>query len=73
MAHRSAWATPPRLGGKGRVNPVANMFANKKPLQPFWRGSFVREVWSRHSDLNRGPAVYETAALPLSYVGADPE
>ena len=28
----------------------------------------VRE-WSRHSDLNRGPAVYETAALPLSYVG----
>ena len=28
-------------------------------------------VWSRHSDLNRGPAVYETAALPLSYVGAE--
>lgn len=27
-------------------------------------------LWSRHSDLNRGPAVYETAALPLSYVGA---
>ena len=30
----------------------------------------TREGWSRHSDLNRGPAVYETAALPLSYVGA---
>src|SRR5512144_2048445 len=29
------------------------------------------EEWSRHSDLNRGPAVYETAALPLSYVGPD--
>jgi NAD(P)-dependent dehydrogenase (short-subunit alcohol dehydrogenase family) len=29
--------------------------------------------WSRHSDLNRGPAVYETAALPLSYVGPDGE
>src|SRR5436190_22934391 len=28
-----------------------------------------RWCWSRHSDLNRGPAVYETAALPLSYVG----
>src|SRR6185503_13125076 len=28
-----------------------------------------RQEWSRHSDLNRGPAVYETAALPLSYVG----
>ena len=27
------------------------------------------EGWSRRSDLNRGPAVYETAALPLSYVG----
>ena len=29
----------------------------------------MRGDWSRHSDLNRGPAVYETAALPLSYVG----
>ena len=29
----------------------------------------VSRWWSRHSDLNRGPAVYETAALPLSYVG----
>jgi hypothetical protein len=29
--------------------------------------------WSRHSDLNRGPAVYETAALPLSYVGPERE
>jgi hypothetical protein len=26
-------------------------------------------VWSRWSDLNRRPAVYETAALPLSYTG----
>ena len=33
----------------------------------------VTREWSRHSDLNRGPAVYETAALPLSYVGADQE
>ncbi len=31
----------------------------------------IRRDWSRHSDLNRGPAVYETAALPLSYVGAE--
>ena len=30
------------------------------------------KMWSRHSDLNRGPAVYETAALPLSYVGIGP-
>src|SRR3954467_10903144 len=37
-----------------------------RPEGVVWRG------WSRHSDLNRGPAVYETAALPLSYVGAPP-
>src|SRR4051812_14224207 len=34
------------------------------------RGRRQEGEWSRHSDLNRGPAVYETAALPLSYVGA---
>ena len=27
-------------------------------------------LWCRRSDLNRGPADYESAALPLSYVGA---
>jgi hypothetical protein len=32
-------------------------------------GGLRADEWSRHSDLNRGPAVYETAALPLSYVG----
>src|SRR4029079_542890 len=25
--------------------------------------------WSRHPDLNRGPTVYKTVALPLSYAG----
>jgi hypothetical protein len=25
---------------------------------------FVRWVWSRHSDLNRGPAVYECGGSP---------
>lgn len=29
-------------------------------------------LWSRWSGLNRRPAVYETAALPLSYTGALP-
>ena len=41
------------------------------PRKPARRPAFARDRWSRHSDLNRGPAVYETAALPLSYVGAD--
>ena len=31
-----------------------------------WHG--VKD-WSQRTDLNRRPAVYETAALPLSYVG----
>jgi hypothetical protein len=28
-----------------------------------------KKLWSRRSDLNRRPADYESAALPLSYVG----
>src|SRR5262249_34738121 len=28
-----------------------------------------RVIWSRCPDLNRGPTVYETVALPLSYIG----
>ena len=29
-----------------------------------------KEKESRHSDSNRGPTVYKTVALPLSYAGA---
>ncbi|SVB62316.1 uncharacterized protein METZ01_LOCUS215170, partial [marine metagenome] len=29
----------------------------------------VPKKWSQRTGLNRRPAVYETAALPLSYVG----
>ena len=29
--------------------------------------------WSRHPDLNRGPTVYKTVALPLSYAGGSPQ
>ena len=30
----------------------------------------INEIeWSRRADLNRRPADYESAALPLSYVG----
>jgi hypothetical protein len=36
-----------------------------KPRSSQERASF----WSRRGDSNPGPAVYETAALPLSYVG----
>ncbi len=30
---------------------------------------YRKGLWCRRSDLNRGPADYESAALPLSYVG----
>src|SRR4051794_32285406 len=49
-----------------RRDDVSMTGAAWRPEGVVWRG------WSRHSDLNRGPAVYETAALPLSYVGPDP-
>ena len=29
----------------------------------------ISGIWSRRTDLNRGPADYESAALPLSYAG----
>ncbi|SVC34496.1 uncharacterized protein METZ01_LOCUS287350, partial [marine metagenome] len=32
---------------------------------------FVNYPWSRRSGLNRRPAVYKTAALPLSYGGLE--
>ena len=34
---------------------------------------FDLKIWSRRGDSNSRPAVYETAALPLSYVGGDGE
>ena len=48
--------------------PTRRSFTGRR--KPTSRPASVRDRWSRHSDLNRGPAVYETAALPLSYVGA---
>ena len=37
-----------------------------------WMGEQLKihnDTWSRRSDLNRRPSVYETLALPLSYAG----
>ena len=31
--------------------------------------AFVNTEWSRRPDSNRGPTVYKTVALPLSYAG----
>ena len=38
---------------------------------PLRAGEFLQQMLSRRADSNCRPAVYETAALPLSYVGAD--
>lgn len=40
---------------------------NKESFEFFIEGR--EKIWSRRGDLNSRPADYESAALPLSYVG----
>ena len=42
---------------------------NKTGWREIAKPVLVPDLWSRWSDSNRRPAVYKTAALPLSYVG----
>ena len=59
-----------RLSVIAAVSPAGGARSIAHPVRPRQYGwPFEPEGWSRHSDLNQGPAVYETAALPLSYVG----
>lgn len=37
--------------------------------EDFWELESNRRQWSRRQDSNPRPAVYKTAALPLSYAG----
>jgi hypothetical protein len=46
---------------------AGNVSGRDPRISPTALGSQI--LWSRWSDLNRRPAVYETAALPLSYTG----
>jgi hypothetical protein len=65
----SQWPAGARTRGRSTPNLTTSPTTYEAiPREPRRKGE-----WSRHSDLNRGPAVYETAALPLSYVGADAE
>jgi hypothetical protein len=41
----------------------------RHPANPAFSAGLDRKPWSRCSGLNRGPTVYETVALPLSYTG----
>ena len=61
LASSVAFGRRGRLGGPMDASQARSRPCGRLPHQ---------DRWSRHSDLNRGPAVYETAALPLSYVGA---
>jgi hypothetical protein len=61
---RSGAARRPARGIGGRSTGPGD--GGRAPSHPV----IGEKKWSRHSDLNRGPAVYETAALPLSYVGS---
>src|SRR5450756_579148 len=53
-----------------RMLPGRYLNPSQTTRKPAFRPAFTLGKWSRHSDSNRGPVVYETTALPLSYVGA---
>ena len=49
------------------------LWASTHPSRRSWERGLRKlgeEIGSRHSDSNRGPTVYKTVALPLSYAGA---
>jgi integrase len=62
-SEREAWP-PTKVSWK---NHTQSHTQTKKGVSPSWLTP--RFYWSRRSDLNRGPADYESAALPLSYAG----
>jgi hypothetical protein len=48
-----------------------NLAASDEEIRERDLGVTREEDWSRRRDLNPRPADYESAALPLSYTGAD--
>ena len=48
----------------------ACQFKTRRPLISHYPLTRRPEVWSQWPGLNRRPTVYETVALPLSYIGA---
>ena len=66
---RTAW----RRFSAADLSPVAAALlpsrAAVSPKADSHGGGFVFGLWSRRSESNRRPAVYKTAALPLSYAG----
>jgi len=70
-------ATTQRLRGlarRGKKVLYPHFYPHQRQNRPFWaskREGVLPSLkpWSRWSGLNRRPAVYETAALPLSYTG----
>lgn len=58
-----------KLDQENKPLAVFSSGVNGEGLRPMSRWYNRRLVWSRRLGSNQRPAVYETAALPLSYVG----
>ena len=60
-AHASRWTSPmpPRTATRAGVTAGVSRWSSRLP-RPHGRAVSRPKEWSRHSDLNRGPAVYET-------------
>ena len=70
MAEEVGMHRPMQIGPVGSLScPAVSKNQNRRPLGVSG-AEFCICFWSHRSDLNRRPAVYETAALPLSYGGS---
>src|SRR5437764_2477902 len=56
-------SSTPGIRNRVVVRPAGDAGSSESPEMDRERG------WSRHPDSNRGPTVYKTVALPLSYAG----
>jgi len=61
------------LGSRPMLGPSKDHISLRSTYGDFSSQGRLRSKWSRRGDSNSRPAVYETAALPLSYVGGDGE
>gem|GEM_PF-4951336 len=69
LRHYTQRTVPPPTPNK-RLSPRAWLvYVGKTKARNLIVPRFGVYLWSRWSDSNRRPAVYETAALPLSYTG----
>jgi hypothetical protein len=70
LGQKAGWVTVSSLTKEGNYLPLAK--ERRRDLVSGLRkeGIPVERTWSRRGELNSRPADYESAALPLSYVGS---